>query len=396
MRRPVVLLLYVAILVGEFSWSAVAPLLPTYKERFGLSGPATGLILSVASLAILVVSFPAGALARRFGARRLTLASTVGMTVGNLMIGFSTTYLALLLGRVVFGAALGMLWVAGTSRLHDASGESAEALSMTSAIIGLGSLIGPAFAGIVGERLGIGVPFVILAIVSAGTFAALFFTPSATQLPAHPDEPTFRDLLRAASGDDLVRTSVMLMLTGSLLWLCSYVLVPLRLDANGWSAADIGLVFSISSLLYAAVSWWVARRAERLATLGIAALSTAALAGSLLVVVLSGSTAAAVLFLLLAGAISAVMIALTFPIGVAGPRHIPVAVVGGLLNVAWASSGLLGPPLAGASAEAFGDQPTFLILLLLMAAAAGWMFLARRRNRGDRAAATRATSRGVG
>jgi predicted MFS family arabinose efflux permease len=381
-RRPVVLL-YLAILVGELSWSAVAPLLPTYQERFGLSGPETGLILSVASLAILVVSFPAGALARRFGARSLTLASAVGMTVGNLMIGFSATYPALLLGRVVFGAALGMLWVAGTSWLHDASGESPKALSMTSAIIGLGSLIGPAFAGIVGERFGIGVPFVILAVVTAATFAALLLTPSATQLSAHPDEPTFRDLLRAASGDDLVRTSVLLMLVGSLLWLCSYVLVPLRLDASGWSAADIGVAFSISSLLYAGVSWWVARRAERLATLGQAALSTAALACSLLVVVLSGSTAAAVLFLLLAGAISAVMIALTFPIGVAGPRHIPVAVVGGLLNVAWASSGLLGPPLAGASAEAMGDRLTFLILLILTAAAAGWMYRARRRARSE-------------
>jgi MFS family permease len=186
-------------------------------------------------------------------------------------------------------------------------------------------------------------------------------------------------MIRAAGTDDMVRGSVALMLVGSLLWLTAYLLVPFRLDAEGWSASDIGVAFSVSSLLYAGVSWLVARRAERLATLGVAAASTAALAASLAVVVIDDSVGATLTFLMLAGITTAVMIALTFPLGVAGARHVSVALVGGLLNVAWALSGLIGPTLGGVAAEAMGDRTTFLLLGSVAAAAAAWMLRAHRR-----------------
>jgi MFS family permease len=380
-QRRVVLLLYATILVSEMSWSAVAPLLPTFADRFSLGASQTGVILSVASLAILAVSIPAGALTRRFGPRRLTLAAAVTMTIGNLLIGTADGYVALLVGRTVFGLGLGTLWVGATSWLHDVSGDQrAKTLSMTSAIIGLGSLIGPGFAGIVAERLDTGAPFLMLAGVTAlVSFVLLASAPRVVHV-READEPRFRDLVRAASADDMVRTSVVLMFVGSILWLCSYVLVPNRLDAAGWSAADIGIAFSISSLLYAGVSWWIARRAERAATLRIAAASTTALAASLTVVVVSASVEATVAFLMLAGIVTAVMIALTFPIGVRGPQHVPVALIGGLLNVAWAVAGLIGPPLAGAAAESFGDRTTFAILALFTSAVALWMFTTRRRH----------------
>src|SRR5215210_5768158 len=139
MRRGIVLLLYVAILVGEMSWSAVAPLLPSFAERFSLGDGRTGLILSVASLAILVVSIPAGAITRTLGARRLTVAAAATMALGNVMIGLAPSYRLLLAGRAVFGLGLGMLWVPATSWLHDVAGEHRmRVLSMTSAVIGIG------------------------------------------------------------------------------------------------------------------------------------------------------------------------------------------------------------------------------------------------------------------
>jgi len=108
MRRGVVLLLYAAILVGEMSWSAVAPLLPSFAERFTLTDSQTGPILSVASLAILVVSIPAGAIIRRIGARRLTIVSAATMTLGNVGIGLAPSYAWLLAGRAAFGLKTGI------------------------------------------------------------------------------------------------------------------------------------------------------------------------------------------------------------------------------------------------------------------------------------------------
>ena len=380
MRRGVVLLLYIAILVGEMSWSSVSPLLPSFATKYSLGDSETGLILSVASIGILLISIPAGAVTRRIGARRLTVASALTMTVGDVGIGLAGSYGWLLAGRALFGLGMGMLWVGATSWLHDAAGDQrSQALSMTSAVIGIGSLVGPAFAGVVGEHFGLGAPFLILAVVSFGVVIALLFESSGTAGTPSDEEPALQDMVRAAVGDRLIKGSVLLMLIGSLLWLTTYLLVPLRLDAAGWSAADIGIAFSVSSLIYAGVSWAVARRAERWATMGFAAASTAGLAASLMVVVASGSVAATVGFLLLAGIATAVMIALTFPLGVAGSRHVSVAMVGGLLNVAWAISGIVGPTLGGVAAETVGDRMTFFLLAALTAASALWMLHARRR-----------------
>ena len=385
MRRGVVLLLYVAILVSEMSWSAVAPLLPSFADKFSLGDGRTGLILSVASLSILVVSIPAGAITRSIGARRLTVASAAVMALGNVLFGLAPSYWLLLAGRAIFGLGLGMLWVGGTSWLHDVAGEHRmRALSMTSAVIGIGSLIGPSFSGLVGEQVGLGAPFLILAAASVVVMVALLAVsgaPATTHSPRE-DEPGLGEMMRAAGGDDMIRASVALMLVASLLWLTVDLLVPLRLDAEGWSSGDIGLAFSLSSVIYAVVSWGVARRAERWATLGVAGAATGSLAVSLAVVVVGTSVAATIAFLMLAGIATAVMIALTFPLGVAGPRHVSVALVGGLLNVAWALSGLSGPTLGGIVAEAVGDRSTFLLLGMISAGAAWWMWRARRRIRG--------------
>jgi predicted MFS family arabinose efflux permease len=379
MRRGVVVLLYIALLVSEMSWSAVAPLLPSFSDRFSLGDTEAGLILSVASMAILLVSIPAGAITRRIGARRLTVVAAITMTLGNVAVGLASNYGWLLAGRAVFGLGLGMLWVGGTSWLHDAAGDRrSRVLSMTSAVIGLGSLVGPAFAGVVGEHLGLGAPFLALAVANLAVVVALLLESSGTAGAPSEREPALRDMVRAAGGDDMIRGSVLLMLVGSLLWLTSYLLVPLRLDAAGWSAADIGFAFSVSSLLYAGVSWVVARRAERWATLGVAGAATGGLAASLIVVVASASVGATVAFLMLAGIATAVMIALTFPLGVAGSRHVSVALIGGLLNVAWAVSGLVGPTLGGIAAQTVGDRMTFLLLAAITGAAALWMVRAHR------------------
>ena len=89
MRRPVVVFLYLAILVGESMWNAIVPLLPAFSERFALSKVEAGVLLASTSLAILIVSIPAGVLGERFGVRRLTLLAIVLMAVADLGQGLA-------------------------------------------------------------------------------------------------------------------------------------------------------------------------------------------------------------------------------------------------------------------------------------------------------------------
>src|SRR5438105_12448986 len=103
MRRPVVAFLYLAILAGEAMWNAIVPLLPAFSERFSLSKVEAGVLLASTSLAILVVSIPAGVMGERFGARRLTLLAVALMAIADLGQGLAGSFAALLAARTTFG-----------------------------------------------------------------------------------------------------------------------------------------------------------------------------------------------------------------------------------------------------------------------------------------------------
>ena len=54
--RAGILLVYALILVGEFSWSAVVPLVPTFAEQLHLSQTTAGLLAGSTGLAVLAVA----------------------------------------------------------------------------------------------------------------------------------------------------------------------------------------------------------------------------------------------------------------------------------------------------------------------------------------------------
>jgi MFS family permease len=139
------------------------------------------------------------------------------------------------------------------------------------------------------------------------------------------------------------------------------------------------VIFSGSSILFAASSALTARRADRYATIRTSALWTAALAAGLVIVIVSSSVIATVVFLLAMGVTSGVMVALTYPLGAIGARQggFSVAVVGALLNIVWAISGIIGPIFGGSVSGSAGDRVVFGALAVIGVVAAAWMWWRR-------------------
>jgi predicted MFS family arabinose efflux permease len=377
MRRPLVLALFAALFAAELGYSSIAPLIPGLRDRYGLSEAQAGLVFTLASAGILVASLPAGALTRRFAVRTLTLWAMVSITVAYLMLAIARVFPVVLAGRLLFGIGLATMWVAGTAWIHDAAGQDApRALAMTTAVIGVGALFGPAFAGFVAERFSLDAPFWVLGVGALAMTLVLLVMPST--VGKHPEpSPPLADMLRAAGADQLMLTSIVLTLAVSLMWVTSDLLVPVRLDANGFSATDIGLALSLASVAFLAMSALTARHADRYATVRLATGWTLAMAAGIVVAALSSSTTATLAFLVIGGATSGVLIALTFPLGVIGARRggFSVAVVGVLLNMAVAGSGLIGPAAGGALSQAFDDQVAFWMLAVIAVGSAAWMWL---------------------
>jgi MFS family permease len=175
-------------------------------------------------------------------------------------------------------------------------------------------------------------------------------------------------------------TSLVLTLAVSLMWLSAEVLVPLRLDERGFTASEIGLAFSAASITFAVASAVTSARAERYTTIRLAAAWTAAFAGCVLIAAVGVGPLTSIVFLIAMGLTTGVLIALTYPLGVAGAARggFNVAVVGALLSIVWAASGLLGPTVGGAAAQLGNDRVWFVALALCGLGAAAWMWRRRR------------------
>jgi len=381
MRRPLVLVLFAALFVMELGWSGIAPLIPDLQDRYGLSDTQAGLVFTLASAGVLLASLPAGALTRRFAVRTMTLWAMASITAANLVTAIADTFPMVLAARLLFGIGLGTMWVAGTAWIHDAAGRDASrALAMTTAVVGVGALLGPAFAGFVAERFALGAPFWALGAATLAMTLVLLVMPSDVGRAPEPSLP-LADMLRAAGADTMMMTSIVLTLAVSMMWMTADLLVPLRLDAQGFSAADIGVALSLASVAFVTMSVFTARHADRYASTRVAAAWTLAMGAGIAVAALTTSTRGTLAFLAIAGASSGVLIALTFPLGVLGARrgHFSVALVGALLNMVWAVSGLIGPATGGVVTQAFGDQAAFFALTVVAVGSAAWMWLRRDR-----------------
>jgi MFS family permease len=120
-------------------------------------------------------------------------------------------------------------------------------------------------------------------------------------------------------------------------------------------------------------------RAERYATIRLSAVWTAVFAACVLLAVVRTSPGPTIAFLLAMGLTTGVLVALTYPLGVAGAAQgaFSVAVVGALINLVWAVAGLLGPTVGGTAAQLADDRVWFVVLAVCGFGAAAWMW--RRR-----------------
>ena len=100
------LLIGALILVSAAPQFALVPVMPVYAHRLGLSGFEQGMVLGATGLATLVVSVPAGTLADRFGARRITLAAGLVMAAATAAQALAGDFPALLAARLAFKGRL--------------------------------------------------------------------------------------------------------------------------------------------------------------------------------------------------------------------------------------------------------------------------------------------------
>jgi predicted MFS family arabinose efflux permease len=370
-----ILLVYGLILVGEFSWSAVVPLVPTFAEQLHLSQSAAGLLAGATGLAVLAISIPSGMLADRYGARRLTLMAAALMSLA-LVAHAVPGFWPLLAARFVFGLGFGTVWTAGIAWIGELAPPERreEALARPMTIAGLAFMCGPVISGGVAQDLGVRTPFVAAGVLGVIVGLALLHVPE----PAHlhrPETPALLETLRRAATEPAVVGSLGLVLIASCVSSAIYLLVPLQLHDDGVSARGIGAAFSVGALVFVVTSYLVGRLGARAVRLVVGAVASAVLSLVLLLPVASATVPSLVSLLVLRSPIFAVLFGISFPLAAWGAEQAGIGkgVVLGMLNGVWAASNVIGPIAGGALAQLAGRSSVYVVLTVASVIAALWL-----------------------
>lgn len=374
MRRLIVAI-YVLIFVDEAALFALVPLVPVYTHHLGLSKFEAGALLSVASLSIVVVSIPAGVLADKVGARRMTLAAGLLLAAANLGQAFATNLTELMLARAAFGAASAIVWTATISWLSDTASDSRRTsiIGAVIAVAGVGGMVGPVFAGAVAQHVSVRAVFLIIAVAALAITLVLTVMPRGGRAP-HRHQP-LGEVVRAMRRDRLIAAGVVMMLVGGFGDAVVNLLASLELTANGLSSSATGAVFSVAAGVFIAVSAIVARLGGRAVSVRSAGVAVLLQAGSLIPVLISLATVPIVVTVLTRSATAAWPYTIGLPLGALGARRrgVGTATVNGFLGLAWGSANFVGAPLAGIVAGVAGDRAAYGLLVACCLTAGMWL-----------------------
>ena len=370
--------LYLLIALAELIHWAIVPLIPEFAERFSLSDVEAGALVASTGLATLVISVPAGLLADRLGARRLTLLAGSMMAAATFGQALAPSYAVLLAARLLFGLGFGIVWTAGLAWMSTATATDRPppALGATVTSAGLGIVIAPGFAGLAADQLGLAAPFVIAAVAATAVTLVLATAGPGRDTPA-AQERLSTAAIRAAAGEPGILAALLAILLGGLVGSTISLLAPLELHAAGLSKASIGLVFSAAALIFILASAVTVKLGERVIHVPAVLAGALAFALTLTPATLSGAAPAIVAVMCLGAPLRALLFTVSYPLGAARGSGVGAAM--GMLNGAWAITSVVGPLGGGALAEAVGARGAYgsLQALSLVAIGALWLHLRR-------------------
>jgi predicted MFS family arabinose efflux permease len=378
MRRLLVLI-YALIFVDEMALLSLVPLVPSYRDALHLSGFESGLLLSSASLAIVIGSIPGGLAGDRLGSRRMTLLAGCLLSASCLAQGLAPNLWTLIAARLLFGLASSVIWSAGLSWLSDSSGDRPGALGAVMAVAGVGGMVGPVFAGVLADHLDRGAPFLGLSALSLMLVAALAAADRGSE--RRHEQHRLSQIMGLVSRDALIGGALTMMVLGGFSDGVVNLVGPAQLSDAGRSASWIGVVLSLAAGLFIVFSAVVARAGHAAVTLTVGAACTALSALVLGPVLASGAALMVASMLLLRSAPLGAMYAITFPLGARGARRsgIGAGAVNGLLGFAWGGASFAGAIVAGSGVEAAGARAVYALLAGCCILASAALVVLRRR-----------------
>ena len=369
MERRLLVLVSAIVLVDTSFYAAITPLLPYYVDHEHLTKTSAGILSGAYPAGTLVASIPAGAVAARVGARALLVGGLALLAGTSILFGLADSIVMLDTARFLQGVGGALSWTGGMGWLSSVAPSDRRGAMMGTAMAAAtgGALLGPVL-GAIARGLGPAVTFGAVGVIASAMLVAVLLFPT-RQVRAEASVGS----LRVAIRQPLIARGLWLVGCTALMFGALNVLLPLRLDAAGASAALIAVVWVITAGLEAAVNPVAGRRADRHGWQGVARFG---LVGGAVVSVLA-AVPDAVAPLALIGIVMGPVIGVLWTPGLilmgegsdAGGFDHTYAFA--LMNLAWAAAQTIATAGGGALAHATSDAvPLTLVAAVALVTAA--------------------------
>jgi MFS family permease len=356
--RRLLFLLSTVIFVDVMLFTALTPLIPAYSEKFDLSKTGAGVLVGAFGAGAIIGGIVGGIAAAKLGPKRAVVAGLVLLGLASVAFALADTAETLVAARFIQGLSSTITWAGALAWLAVTAPRErrGEVIGTAFGAAIFGAVLGPLFGG-VAEVVGTRPSFGAVAVV-AFACAGIATVPRA----APPEVISTQGLTRALR-DTRFLGGLWLNTLPAFLFGMLVVLGPLALDAEGWSALAIAVVFFVSGLFEAVLSPFIGRATDRRGRLLPVRIALAAS-----IVVAAGLAAAREPFAiaLLVGAAALAFSGFYTP-GMTLTSHradaagLAQGVAFGIMNSAWAIGEMTGPVLGGALASAFGDAVPYLV-----------------------------------
>lgn len=365
MPRRLLLLACTVLLVDTLFYAVLAPILPYYSERLGLSKSAAGLLTAAYPAGTLLFAIPAGVLAARLGVRAAVLIGLSLLGISSVVFAFAESIVLLDAARFVQGAAGSCSWAGALAWVVGAApaGRRGEVAGTALSAAIFGALLGPAVGGLA-VAIGPQPVFASTLIVTCALSVWVLRTPAVPPGPRQPLRFLFATARRPA-----VLAAAWLTLLPAIVFGVLEVLVPLRLHSLGAGTVAISATFVASAALEGLMARRVGRASDRLGRLRpIRVGMTATIAFALLAPWLQPWWLLALL-VVVAGVVFGMLFApATAMLGdAAEAAGLDLGLAYALGNLAWAGGQAIGSSGGGTLAEASADAVTYGLLAVALA-----------------------------
>jgi MFS family permease len=356
MRRLVVLLSAI-VAVDIMFFTALAPLLPHFAARYGLSKGGAGVLSAMYAAGVLAASLPGGIAASRLGPKAAALGGVALTAAASLAFGLAGSVWTLGVARLLQGIGSAFSWSGALAWLVAAAPPKRRGQLIGTAMgaAASGALLGPVL-GAVASAVGVRPTFLGV--------SALGLALSAWVLATSGERADPQPLSALRRADRELAGGMWLVVLPAVLYGVVTVLVPLKLHRLGWGGVAIGALFLAGAALETVGNPLLGRFADRRGNLLPVRIALAASIAISLALAWAGSAAPVALLLLAAALAYNAFYTPGMALISAGAerRGIALGLAFGAMNGVWAAGNVVGPAVGGALAEAAGDAVPYLLL----------------------------------